>query len=61
VLRVVQRETGVAIMLVEHDVPMVESLVDRVYVLDAGQMIAFGSTSTVLASSEVRRAYLGVE
>lgn len=61
VLRLVQRETNVAIVLVEHDVPMVERLVERVYVLDAGRLIAEGSTAQVLASAEVRRAYLGID
>jgi branched-chain amino acid transport system ATP-binding protein len=58
-LREVQAEQGFAILLVEHDVEFVASFTERSYVLDFGQMIAQGPTAEVLASPEVRRAYLG--
>jgi branched-chain amino acid transport system ATP-binding protein len=59
VLGAVQRETGMAILLVEHDVEMVRSFVTRLYVLDFGRLLAAGDTEAVLAQDEVRRAYLG--
>jgi branched-chain amino acid transport system ATP-binding protein len=55
----VQRERGFAILLVEHDVELVRSFVDRVYVLDFGTVIASGPTERVFSDSVVRRAYLG--
>jgi branched-chain amino acid transport system ATP-binding protein len=58
-LRKIQQDTGVAILLVEHDVELVRSLVSRVYVLDFGTLIASGATSDVFADDAVRRAYLG--
>ncbi len=58
-LREVQREQGISILLVEHDVEMVRNLVERVFVLDFGTLIASGDTSAVFADSAVRRAYLG--
>src|SRR6476619_6844022 len=58
-LRAVQAERGTAILLVEHDVEFVRTFVSRVFVLDFGTLIATGPTSDVLASDEVRRAYLG--
>ncbi len=58
-LRVVQREHGIAILLVEHDVELVRDLVARVFVLDFGTLIASGPTGEVFADSAVRKAYLG--
>jgi branched-chain amino acid transport system ATP-binding protein len=58
-LRVVQREQGIAILLVEHDVELVRQLVARVFVLDFGTLIASGPTAEVFADSAVRKAYLG--
>lgn len=55
---VAERET--AILLCEHDVPFVERLASRTYVLDTGKVIAEGATATVLADPAVRAAYLGV-
>ena len=59
VLRGVQREQGMAVLLVEHDMEMVRTAVDRVVVLDVGEIIAQGTFETVVADPEVRRAYLG--
>jgi ABC-type branched-subunit amino acid transport system ATPase component len=59
VLTTIQAERGTAILLVEHDVPMVEKLAERCYVIDVGRMIADGPTREVLTRPEVRAAYLG--
>ena len=58
-LRAVQAEHGFAILLVEHDVELVEGFTERAYVLDFGRLIAEGPTREVLASDTVRTAYLG--
>jgi branched-chain amino acid transport system ATP-binding protein len=58
-LREVQAEQGFAILLVEHDVELVASFTTRSYVLDFGRLITAGPTPAVLASPEVRAAYLG--
>jgi branched-chain amino acid transport system ATP-binding protein len=55
----VQEEHEFAVLLVEHDVEMVQSLVTRLYVLDFGTLIASGPTDDVLGDAAVRRAYLG--
>jgi branched-chain amino acid transport system ATP-binding protein len=60
-LRTVQQEHNFAVLLVEHDVDMVQRLVSRLYVLDFGQMIASGETDDVLNDAAVRKAYLGTE
>jgi branched-chain amino acid transport system ATP-binding protein len=58
-LRDVQKEHNIAILLVEHDVELVRDLVQRVFVLDFGTMIASGGTAQVFADATVRKAYLG--
>jgi branched-chain amino acid transport system ATP-binding protein len=58
-LREVNAQRGAAILLVEHDVEMVRSLVTRTFVLDFGTLIASGPTDEVFAEASVRRAYLG--
>jgi branched-chain amino acid transport system ATP-binding protein len=58
-LRLVHAQRGTAVLLVEHDVEMVENLVDSISVLDFGTLIASGATAEVLADENVQRAYLG--
>jgi branched-chain amino acid transport system ATP-binding protein len=55
-----QREHGTAIVLIEHDIDLVQNVTARLYVLDYGRLIASGETAAVLAEPEVRHAYLGV-
>ena len=59
VLRTVQRESGTALLLVEHDLSMVGEVVDRTVVMDLGSMLATGTFNEVMANPEVRHAYLG--
>jgi len=59
VLRTVCDDRGTAIVLIEHDVPMVAELAETVWVLDYGQLIAHGPTDAVFADERVRSAYLG--
>jgi branched-chain amino acid transport system ATP-binding protein len=60
VLRTLQREQGLALLLVEHDLGMVGEVVDRAIVMDLGTVIAEGPFDTVMADPAVRTAYLGV-
>jgi branched-chain amino acid transport system ATP-binding protein len=55
----VQSQQGFAILLVEHDVEFVSTFTTRAYVLDFGRLIVEGPTREVMASDEVRTAYLG--
>ena len=52
-------ESGIGILLVEHDMALIAKVCSYVYVLDFGQLIYEGSTSEVLSSDVVRAAYLG--
>jgi len=58
-LRQIQAEKGFAILLVEHDVDLVASFTERLYVLDFGSLIAQGPTAETLQNPAVRTAYLG--
>ena len=58
-LRAVHQQHGTAMLLVEHDIDMVLDLVERIYVLDFGTLIAEGPADEVLRDSRVREAYLG--
>jgi len=60
VLRTLQHERGMAVLLVEHDLGMVGQCVDRAIVMDLGRVIAQGTFDEVMGDPEVRRAYLGV-
>ena len=53
------RQRGVTVLLIEHDMGMVMSLSDRVYVMEYGSRIAAGTPEQVSSNPEVIRAYLG--
>ncbi len=59
VLDRVRAERGTAVLLVEHDLDMVQRAVSRLYVIDAGAILAAGPTADVMQDAAVRRAYLG--
>ncbi len=58
-LRAVREERGTAVLLVEHDIEMVESFAHRLVVLEFGAVIAEGAPDAVMHDRVVRDAYLG--
>lgn len=53
--------TGIAVLLVEHDMPMVMSIADHVVVVNFGRHLAEGSPAQIAADPEVIAAYLGTD
>jgi branched-chain amino acid transport system ATP-binding protein len=53
------RDSGVTVVLVEHDMNLVMSICDRLVVLDSGRKIAEGKPDDIRADREVIRVYLG--
>lgn len=53
------RASGLAILLVDHNLRLVRRVADRVTVLEAGRAIATGTLEEVVENEAVLRAYLG--
>ena len=56
-----RQQTGAAFIIIEHDVPLVSSLADRMVCLHLGEIIAQGATADVLTDPVVVAAYLGAD
>jgi len=50
---------GIGFLIVEHNLSALCRLVDTLYVMDQGSILAFGSPDEVLSDAKVREAYMG--
>jgi ABC-type branched-subunit amino acid transport system ATPase component len=53
------RDTGVTILLIDHDMSLVLGLCDEIHVLDFGALIASGPPDAIRGDQRVAAAYLG--
>jgi ABC-type branched-subunit amino acid transport system ATPase component/ABC-type branched-subunit amino acid transport system permease subunit len=60
-IKAIQQDLGSSILIIEHDMPMVMSISDRVYCLEAGAVIAEGSPEQVRNDAAVIASYLGTD
>ena len=60
-IRRVRDETGASLVVIEHDIPLIRSVADRLVAMDQGRVIATGSPAEVLAVPAVVASYLGTD
>ena len=60
-LRRIRDELQCSILIVEHDMPMLMGLCDRVYAMEAGRVIAEGTPEEVRDNPAVITSYLGTD
>jgi ABC-type branched-subunit amino acid transport system ATPase component len=57
----VQQELGATLIIVEHDLPLVLGISDRVYCLEAGAVIAEDTPAAIREHPQVIASYLGTD
>ncbi|WP_028710492.1 ABC transporter ATP-binding protein [Paracoccus pantotrophus] len=58
-VRRLRDERGISILIVEHDMPLVMNICDRILVVNQGKQIALGTPDAIKADEKVIDAYLG--
>ncbi|TVR14669.1 MAG: LPS export ABC transporter ATP-binding protein [Planctomycetota bacterium] len=50
---------GVSVLITDHHAEAILQMVDRLYVMESGSILASGTPDEIMANQDVRRAYLG--
>jgi lipopolysaccharide export system ATP-binding protein len=50
---------GIGVLITDHNVRETLGLVDRAYIIHAGEMLTHGNPEEIVANPDVRRLYLG--
>lgn len=58
-IRQIRDRFGITVILIEHHVPLVLGICDRIAVLNFGELIALGEPAVIQNDAAVRKAYLG--
>ncbi len=53
------KKRGVSVLITDHHAEAILGMVDRLYVMDAGTIMAEGTPQQIVDNADVRRAYLG--
>jgi branched-chain amino acid transport system ATP-binding protein len=61
IMRVLAKELNIAIVLIEHRMELLDTVADRVMVMDAGEAIAEGSLAEILTNPRVKAAYFEID
>ncbi|MEY2447239.1 MAG: hypothetical protein QOH79_715 [Acidimicrobiaceae bacterium] len=55
----IREATGASLVVIEHDMPLVRAISDRIIAMDQGSVIADGDPESVLSAPQVVESYLG--
>jgi branched-chain amino acid transport system ATP-binding protein len=61
VLALVRKNFGTTTIIVEHDIPFVMQICDRILVLNLGEVVADGTPEEIRAHEGVKQSYFGAD
>ena len=61
ILKRIRHELGASMVVVEHDMPLIMSISDRIYCLESGSVIAVGEPAEIRTNPAVVASYLGTD
>jgi ABC-type branched-subunit amino acid transport system ATPase component len=60
-IKTIQKELAASVLLIEHDMPLIMGISNRVYCLETGRVIAEGAPAQVRDDARVVASYLGTD